>query len=72
MEATPQIDDERMLNALEHVLLVVGVLNLFEANDFFLAQDFDRVVPQIMVASHCPIIPFKQTAERLTEKISLT
>lgn len=52
MEAAPQVDDERMLNALEHVLFVVGMLDLFETNDFFLAQHFDGVVPQIMFASH--------------------
>jgi hypothetical protein len=41
-----------MLNTLEHVLLVVGMLNLLQSYDFFFAENFDGIVSEIMYAAH--------------------
>ena len=50
MEATPQIDYERMLYGEQHLLLIVCVVNLLGLDDLFLLKHFDGIKPEIVFA----------------------
>lgn len=50
LEGAPKVNDERMLNAFQHALFIVGVLNLLQPNNLFLAQNLDSIVPQVVFA----------------------
>lgn len=53
LEATPQIDYERMLHSEQHLLLVVCVVDLLGLDDLFLLKHFDGIEPEIMFAPDC-------------------
>jgi hypothetical protein len=55
LEATPQIDYERMLYSKEHVLFVVGVIDLLGLDDLFLLKHFDGIKPEIVFAPDCQL-----------------
>ena len=50
LEATPQIDYERMLYSEQHLLFVVCVINLLGLDDLFLLEHFDGIKPEIVFA----------------------
>lgn len=52
LKRAPEVDDERMLHALEHHLLVIRMLDLLHLHDPFLVQDLDRVEAEIVFASN--------------------
>jgi hypothetical protein len=53
LEGTPEVDDERMLDGLEHALLVVGVLDLFGLVYLGFTEDFDRIEAKVVFAPDC-------------------
>jgi hypothetical protein len=56
LEAAPEVDDNWVLHALKHVLLVVRVRDLLESHDLLLAQDLDRIVPEVVLAPYCGVV----------------
>jgi hypothetical protein len=53
LEATPQIDYERILHSEQHLLLVVRVIDLLGLDDLILLKHFDGIKPEIMFAPDC-------------------
>ena len=53
LEGAPEVDDERVLDSHEHLLLVPRVRDLLHPHYLLFAENFDGVVTQVVFAANC-------------------